>query len=183
MRVCPRSTTLDQCQVLSEERVGGASTSRYAPERMQCPLRGRRYERPAFSAPREHSPTGAGVKPSFSSPGRRGHGLDQRAQAAPTRSVGAHPPAGRSKPPLSQAHRITISSFLRRRPRPAATARGGAGRPAPRGQQEELRSRGASAGTSVGPTRPPSAGQGGRNKAGEADGRARRGLPDADVTA
>jgi hypothetical protein len=52
-------------------------------------------------------------QPSASSPGRWGHGLDERAQTAPTRSVWCSP-AGwpHSKPPPSQAYCIAISSFV-----------------------------------------------------------------------
>ena len=64
-------------------------------------------------------------QPSASSPSRRGHGLDERAQAAPTRSVWCSP-AGwpHSNPPLSQAHCIAISSFLLAATPTAGTARG-----------------------------------------------------------
>jgi hypothetical protein len=52
-------------------------------------------------------------QPSASSPSRRGHGLDERAQAAPTRSVWCSPASWpHSKPPRSQAHCMAISSFL-----------------------------------------------------------------------
>jgi hypothetical protein len=57
------TTRLPSSGIVEEERWDGASTSRYArPSARQCPLRGRPYDRPAFSAPREHS-AGRGAPP------------------------------------------------------------------------------------------------------------------------
>jgi hypothetical protein len=63
-------------------------------------------------------------QPSASSPGRRGQGLDEGLRLRPVVPCGAHPPAGRSTPLLSQTHCIAISPpSLSHRPSATADAR------------------------------------------------------------
>jgi hypothetical protein len=86
---------------------------------------------PGRQAPPQAQPGGARPNRSPSSPGRRRHGLDERAQLRPLVPSGAHPPAGHSKPPPSQAHCTAISSFLLgRRPRVSRDGPSASWRPA-----------------------------------------------------